>query len=145
MAQEILLQIARGKPVTHKMKHDVESFIWVFCYCVMRKLYVQCQRKDPAVQAAAAERKEFRKLFSEAFSQTNLRQIALQRVWASPALDFVQFGTVGSIIEQFMSQTLVNFFKALQVLVERTQGSSTVDLTHELLLEEINKAIASLA
>jgi hypothetical protein len=41
-----------------------------------------------------------------------------------------------------MSQTLVDFFKALQVLLCKT--SLTVDLTHELL-EEFNKAIVSLA
>ena len=144
MAQEILLQAAKGKTVTHKMKHDVESFIWVFCYCVMRNLYVQAsQHKDRAVQA---ERKSFRDIFSGAFSQAKLDEIALARVWASPALDFIRFERVGSIIEKFMSQTLVDFFEALQVLVDRTQGlSSTVDLTHELLLEEINKAITSLA
>jgi len=103
MAQEILLQAAKGKTVTHKMKHDVESFIWVFCYCVMRNLYVQasqqCQHRDPAVRA---EGKEFRQLFSEAFSQDPDR-IALVREWASPALEFVRFGKVGSIVKKFMS------------------------------------------
>jgi hypothetical protein len=144
MAQEILLQAAKGKTVTHKMKHDVESFIWVFCYCVMRNLYVQVSPdKDPAVRA---ERKEFRKLFSEAFSQTNPRQIALARAWISPALDFVRFEKVGSMTEKFMSQTLVDSFNALQRLVQITQGNMGQDLTHELLLqvEEINNAIASL-
>ena len=141
MAREILLQISDETAVTHKMKHDVESFIWVFCYCVMRNLYVQAsQHKDPAVRA---ERKEFRQLFSEAFSQ-NPRRIALVREWASPALRF-QTRMVRSIIEKFMSQALVDFFKALQRLVQITQADIGQDLTHELLLEEINKAIASLA
>ena len=120
MAQEILLQAAKGKTVTHKMKHDVESFIWVFCYCVMRNLYVQAsQHKDGAVQA---ERKSFRDIFSGAFSQAKLDEIALARVWASPALDFFQFERVGSIIEMFMSQTLLDVVAALQRLVQITRS-----------------------
>ena len=137
MAQEILLQTSKT-PVTHEVKHDVESFIWVFCYCIMRNLYVQVsQHKDAGVQA---ERKEFRKLFSEAFSQRNP---ALARGWTSPALRFPIVADE-SIIEKFMSQTLVDVVAALQRLVQITQANIGQDLTHELLLEQINKAIASL-
>lgn len=143
MAQEIVLQVSENRPVTHEVKHDVESFIWVFSYCVMRRLYLLAFRhKEPAVRA---QRKNFRKIFSGAFSQTSPDQIALARVWISPALHFPLNGTVASIIENLMNQTLIDVFEALRRLVQTAQADVENNLTHELLLEVVNKAIESLA
>ena len=47
MARRILLQEVERttEQVVHEATHDVESFVWVLSYCVMRNLYHRASRR----------------------------------------------------------------------------------------------------
>lgn len=109
----------------------------------MRSLYVRAfQLKAVAVRD---ERKAFQKVFAGAFGKTSPDDIALARVWISPALRFPINTAIANIIENLMSKTLVDVFEDLRNLVQTTQANLGNDLTHEHLLQVINRAIASLS
>lgn len=141
------LAILRNKgAIVHEPAHDVESFIWVFSYCVMRNLLIRYNASKDVPQEAKNQGKEFRKLFSAAFSQTTFKSIGVARSHSSPALIFPEDEDVDWIIESFMSKTLVNLFVGLRDLiwaVEKPSGGG-MQLTHDDLLKVVDEAIESL-
>jgi hypothetical protein len=139
MAMAILL----NEGVVHAAAHDVESFIWVFSYCVMRNLLIHAS-KHPQKEVKD-QCPEFRRLFTAAFAQTTFQNIEMARSQKSPALTFPKHGNVNSIIESFMSASLLNLFvgfRRLIYIVENPDGG--VQLTHDQLLEIVDQAIESL-
>ena len=137
------MAILRKKDVVHEAAHDVESFIWVFSYCVMRSLLI-CASKQPE-QEIKNQSREFRQLFSAAFAQTTFKKIESARSHKSPALTFPEDEDVNGIIESFMSKSLVDLFIDLRRIIyiaENPDGG--VQLTHDQLLDVVDKAIGSL-
>jgi len=129
--------------VVHEAAHDIQSFIWVFSYCIMRNLLI-CASKHPQ-QEVRDQRQEFRRLFSAAFAQTTFKNIVMARGSNSHALTFPKDKDIRGIIDSFMSKSLVNLFAGLQELiwaVEKPSGG--VQLTHDDLLKLVDKAIESL-
>jgi len=55
MSREILVP---QRPVVHQVAHDVESYIWVLSYCVMRNLQLRAVRRA-APQEVQANAKPF--------------------------------------------------------------------------------------
>jgi len=144
MALEILLHDNDNiGHVVHEAKHDVESFIWVLSYSVMRKL---CQTsKQSASREIQDQYSELRTRFRTAFSQVTSGAIASQRWSRCDALRFPVGRKVKDIIEEFMSPALVHLFEELQVLVHiSTAPQPASSLTHDDLLNTVNKAITSL-
>ncbi|KAF8966884.1 hypothetical protein BDZ97DRAFT_2057176 [Flammula alnicola] len=135
MARQILWGIINpGKRVVHEAKHDVESFIWVLSYCVMRNLYHRAA-KETAPKEVGDQCKAFRSLFRRAFSQTTVDDIANAR--HNP--------DVSAIIANFMSNALVTLFETLEDLVhEACRRLDPTPLTHDALLAAVNNAITSL-
>ncbi|KAF8971209.1 hypothetical protein BDZ97DRAFT_1346930 [Flammula alnicola] len=80
MARDILLQEVNSttEDAAHKLGHVIESFVWVFSYCVMRNL---CHRasEGSAPKEVRDECKEFRYLFHRAFGHVTAGGIANQR------------------------------------------------------------------
>jgi len=139
MAMDILLQ--RG--VVHEATHDVESFIWVFSYCVMRNILTRAF-EDPRSEVRE-QSTEFLEIFSSAFAQTAFEKITMVRHQRCDALRFPEDPDVNKIIDSFMSQSLFNLFLDIRELVyalEKPGGG--VPLTHEKLLLVVDKAIDSL-
>jgi hypothetical protein len=146
MARSILWQSAsnRAGRIVHEAAHDVESFIWVLSYSVMRNLYYRASQRSTSKEIRD-QRIAFRDLFSQAFGQTTPENIAGQRQSASSCLVFPESGRVDEIISGFMTGALISLFKGLQGLIHRaTDPFSPTSLTHDALLGVINNAIDSL-
>ncbi|KAF8072224.1 hypothetical protein FPV67DRAFT_1623110 [Lyophyllum atratum] len=143
MARELLIRTIYGKPV-HQAHHDVESFIWVLLYCVLRSLYRRASDKS-APQDASAQFPALKEIFSVAFGQTSASRIASERQSGSRGMEFPTDETVGAIVKNFMSAPLVNLFATLRYLVYKaTHPFLPTSLTHEDLLAPVDGAIALL-
>jgi hypothetical protein len=139
MAIAILL----NEGVVHEATHDVESFIWVFSYCVMGNLLIHASEHPE--QEVKDQCQEFRQLFTAAFAQTSFKKIERARGHRSPALTFPEDEDVNRIIDSFMSKSLVNLFldfRRMIYIADDPRGG--VQLTHDKLLELVDKAIESL-
>ena len=130
--------------IVHSATHDVESFIWVLSFCVMRNVQLRAINKT-APDDVHAECKAFRTIFRRAFGRETLDDIANERQSGSRALTFPADPKVGRIIANFMSSPLCGLFFDLQILVHAAQAPANPEiLTHDALLAVVDKAITSL-
>ncbi|KIM86984.1 hypothetical protein PILCRDRAFT_815428 [Piloderma croceum F 1598] len=77
MARRILLQdlqMTTGN-IVHEVSHDVESFIWVLSYCVMRNLYLRASQRS-APKEVRDQSHAIRYLLRQTFGQTITKAIA---------------------------------------------------------------------
>ncbi|PPQ83145.1 hypothetical protein CVT25_005388 [Psilocybe cyanescens] len=143
MARAILLQ-SDAKPVVHEAIHDVESFIWVLSYCVMRNLQLQAS-KQTTPQEVRAESKAFQSLFSRTFSKMTHKGIAAERHGFCQGFVFTTNKDVQKIIKHFMSQALVDLIKDVSELIyDAFHPFRPVLFDHNALLAVTDKAITSL-
>jgi hypothetical protein len=146
MAHRILLQEVEltTERVVHEAAHDVESFVWVLSYCVMRNLYHRAsQRSVP--KEVRDQCHAFRSLFRQAFGQTTAQAIASERQSRSYSLTFPRLHNVMEIIANFMSDALVALFTDLQGLIHHaTDPFNPIPLTRDALLAVVNQSLASL-
>jgi len=141
MAREVLT--SKGN-VVYEATHDLESFIWVLSYCVMRNLQTKAFSKD-ATEVVKVQRNELKKLFVGAFAQTNAKKILAARNSACAALIFPRDEDISEIIAAFMGEYLITLFRELEDLVwSISKPSNPGRLTHDDLLEVVDKAIRSL-
>ena len=146
MARRILLQEVERttERVVHEATHDVESFVWVLSYCVMRNLYHRASQRS-APQEVREQCHAFRSLLRQAFGQTTTMAIATERQSGSYGLTFPRFHYVNDIIANFMSDALVALFKDLQGLIHRAADPfNPIPLTHDALLAVVNQKLGSL-
>ena len=146
MAQRILLQSVSisAERTVHEAAHDVESFIWVLSYSVMRNLYHRASQRSTSKEVQD-ERVTFRNLFSQAFGQTTPWAIAAQRQSGSFCLVFPEDNGVNKIVSSFMTGALISLFKNLRGLIHyATDPFNPTPLTHVALLAVINNAVDSL-
>jgi len=132
MAQRILLQSVSisAERTVHEAAHDVESFIWVLSYSVMRNLFLQASKRS-ASKEVRDERVTFRNLFIQAFGQTTPENIAGQRQSGSSCLVFPDNRRVNKIVSSFMTGALISLFKSLRGLIHRaTDPFNPTPLTH---------------
>jgi hypothetical protein len=147
MAREIVRVLAEGDYIAHEEKHDIESFIWVLAYCIMRNILHRAS-KPHAPQSVKAQYDEFRKLFLESFGKTTCRSIFNVRHSNATTLEFPTFRIVDEIINNYMSEALITLFGDIQDLMQKAsvrRQSTAFHLTHERLLEIVDKGIASLS
>jgi hypothetical protein len=143
MARQILSQ-GGAERVVHEAAHDVESFIWVLSYCVMRNL---CHRasKTTAPKEIRNQCKALRVLFRKAFSQTTYRFISYERLYGSCVLTFPDVDDVKEITTKGMSGALIALFHDLQGLIYLSASPfKSNPLTHDSLLAVVNQRLASL-
>ena len=146
MARSILLQSVSNSAgrIVHEAAHDVESFIWVLSYSIMRNLHHRASKQSTSKEIRD-QRVTFRNLFSHAFGQTNPINIAERRQSGSFCLVFPGYSGVNEIISSFMSHALMSLFKGLRGLIHRaTDPFNPTPLTHDALLGVIDNAIISL-
>ena len=147
MTRRILLQdlqMTTGN-IVHEVSHDVESFIWVLSYCVMRNLYLRASQRS-APKEVRDQCHAFRYLLRQTFGQTITKAIALQRQSGSYGLTFPGDPEVNQIIMNFMSNALVSLFKDIEGLIYRAMDpfTNTNPLTHDALLSVICHRLESL-
>jgi hypothetical protein len=138
MARQILLQ---GGAVVHEAAHDVESFIWVLSYCVMRNLcYRASQSSAPEVRNQC---RVFRSLFREAFGRTTAKAIAHERHSMCYALIFIEDNDVNEVITKCMSEPLIALFHDLRGLMHRLDDPfNPTPLTHDSLLAVVDQRLS---
>ncbi|KAF8804954.1 hypothetical protein BYT27DRAFT_7258710 [Phlegmacium glaucopus] len=147
MSRRILLQAFIVNPirVVHEAGDDIESFIWVLSYSVMRNLYYRASDHS-ASKEVQDERIISRDAFNLAFAQTTPRAIAAQRQSGSECLIFPRYFALENIITSFMSNALKSLFGDLADLIHCVSfRSNSTPLTHcDALLTVVNKTIDSL-
>ena len=146
MARRILLQEVERttERVVHEATHDVESFVWVLSYCVMRNLYHRASQRS-APKEVRDQCHAFRSLLRQAFGQTTTMAIATERQSGSYALTFPTDDDVVEITTSFMSDTLVALFQDLRGLIHRAADPfNPTPLTHDSLLAVVNQQLALL-
>src|ERR1700683_390492 len=140
MARRILLQEVERttERVVHEATHDVESFVRVLSYCVMRNLYHRASQRS-APKEVRDQCHAFRYLLRQTFGQTITKAIALQRQSGSYGLTFPGDPEVNQIIMNFVSNALVSLFKDIEGLIYRAMDpfTNTNPLTHDALLSVI--------
>ena len=146
MAQHILLQEVEltTERVVHEATHDIESFVWVLSYCVMRNIYHRASQRS-APKEVRGQCHAFRSLLRQAFGQTTPKAIATERQSRSFSLTFPTDRDVIEIIASFMSDALVALFKDLRGLIHRAADPfNPTPLTHDALLAVVTQRLASL-
>jgi hypothetical protein len=148
MSRRILLQAIFVESdtirVVHEASDDVESFIWVLSYSVMRNLYGRASHRS-ASKEVKDQRSALRSTLNQAFGQTTSRNIANQRHSGAECLIFPKFFIVQNIIKSFMSDALKSLFDVLTELVHvQSSPRRPQALTHDALLTAVNRAIDSL-
>ena len=143
MARKILSPQGTQR-VVHQATHDVESFIWVLSFCVMRNVQLRAINKA-APADVHAQCKAFRTIFRRAFGRATPDDIANERHSGSRALTFPTDHKVDRIVASFMSSPLSELFFDLQILIHAAQAPvNPENLTHDALLVVVDKAIALL-
>ncbi|KAF8174888.1 hypothetical protein BJ912DRAFT_989460 [Pholiota molesta] len=145
MSRALLLQAENGVTrFVHGPNDDVESFIWVLSYCVMRNLHHQASHH--ALEDIRDQSASLQSVFREAFGQVTAWNLASHRHSNADALEFPITRAIDKIIEAFMSEALIDLFVDFQVLLadaHKPRPYST-PLTHDILLTKVGKAIAKL-
>lgn len=149
-AQFMARQMLRGatqaaERVVHEARHDVESFLWVLSYCVMRSLYHRASKKS-APKEVRGQCAAFRSLFRLTFGWQTPKAIAGARQSGSDGLIFPTDPDVRAIVANFMTEALVALFVALRILIHRAGDPlDPTPLTHDALLGAVNDTIALLS
>ncbi|TFY69861.1 hypothetical protein EVG20_g2966 [Dentipellis fragilis] len=142
MAWEVLCAIASGEEIERRPHHDVESFVWVLAYSVMR-LVATKMRKDTTVSSKALS--NFQKYFKDCFSPGSARTISAARLSLFPLT-----WTCESLYEDAtrqISQTLANLFEELSSTIYMSANpvpKHRIYMTHDKLLNLLDAAIEEL-
>jgi hypothetical protein len=124
----------------HEATHDVESFVWVLSYCVMRNIHHRASERSAPIEVRNQCR-AFRSLLRQAFGPTTPMAIATERQSRSSGLSFPTYRHVIETITSFMSDALIALFKDLRSLTHRTADPfNPTPLTHNALLGVVNQA-----
>lgn len=144
MARELLDPYQSIQPIVHEKKHDVESFIWVLSYCILRFINDHVL-KSAAKSEVQVEAPEFENLFNSAFGKSTRHSIATERQSGSPVFSFVYSPTFSEITKR-MSNALIKLLLTLRQMIHDASsfGASPIPLTHDALLAAVNTAIESL-
>lgn len=129
----------------HEVHHDLESFVWSFVYCIWRKLWESIEHHQDTSAEFQKEKRVFKKLHAQVFSQTEARMIALYRQSESFTITFVRDKGIQNIVKTFMTPTLIGLFNDFRGIVQRCHSYSNqgVPLTHDDFLKVVDKAIWS--
>ncbi len=147
MATEILESSAEG-PVTHASHHDLESFVWVLGYCVLRKMNRLADLVESKSIYATAQT-----LLERSFGKVNVIDILDQRIGVL-GLDWIHFKAPGWVdfVENNSSiplrDVMIRFSNQLhQRNVRPTSEDEVVQhnhLTHEAARQILANAIVRL-
>lgn len=143
MASELLEQEPTGS-VEHQVKHDMESFIWVLSYFVMRNIFDRASKSS--MQEVRSQCSNFRKIIRQAFGFTTKVDIAAARQSRSAILVFPKRLVINQIVSNFMTPGLINLFHSFETIVHHAHDpQSPTAITHSALLKVVDKAITLLS
>lgn len=147
MAVHVLDAIGIQPAIVQTSEHDVESFVWLLAYSVMRKLYGK---------AIGDERYIMGQKFLQSFGKSSVSEISSQRSARTP-LTWPKFVLLDDLVHREMSEVLRGLFLQLRAqLAERDTiralleigckrvGVKEIVLTHAWLRGFLLRAIAGL-
>ncbi|GJJ15501.1 hypothetical protein Clacol_009779 [Clathrus columnatus] len=136
MALELVSSISGGSQPIHRIYHDVESFIWVTYYGILRRIgYVGRNLTGEAISAGL--RNTSRNAFKKLFNHVDPKRIVRDRLLAVPSLVFDHQETLWPLpIQQFFGDMgdLVYIMRG-----RRTDGAQYGQITHKELLVVLDK------
>jgi hypothetical protein len=145
MAWELLQADTQLGPVKHEQKHDVESFIWVLSYCVMR--FLLNLKGNKAAAGMKSEFDELKDLFDLAFGQTTRDTIAAERSSHCRVFSFISNPKISGITTKYSSKPIAKLFSTLRTMIHAASPfmpPEPTPLTHEAVLAQVDTAIESL-
>lgn len=119
--------------LNHYARDDVESFLWVLCYALMRHAITHGTFENPMVEAGARER------FSRVFGCLSVEDVLCLRANLSP-MDL-------HIFDCGISPRMLDWMERLQVDLTQTKGYRPrygFDLTHDELVKKLDDGIMHL-
>lgn len=149
MSAEILEGIRTGAPLKHEIHHDLESFCWVFIYCIYRKLernLGQLRKKranglDIVDVLSAEEIEEENSAFTDAFGRTSFKDIVNAKFSMQPMRDLTE--TLGV----YLSDTIISVIHDLTRLVgdhTRFFKKERRYMTHDMLISKFDEGVTKL-
>jgi hypothetical protein len=129
MAIGILQAIVERKTIVHQVHHDLESFVWVMCYSINRRLVLDSNR------LSADERADLHKFFHGNFGRMDMDSIAVTRQALQPLRFPHRFP---NLLSEPMTSLYDSLYDHLQLSVLR---KDPVFLTHDVLLTEFDRII----
>ncbi|PPQ92803.1 hypothetical protein CVT25_004061 [Psilocybe cyanescens] len=139
-AQFMARDLLQYRTVHHGVRHDVESFIWVFSYCVMRNLYDRASKSQD--EAIRSQKDSFLQIYRNAFGQTTYREISERRNAECFTLEFPRDKDVAKIVAAFMSKPLISLVIKLGNIIHDGIGRRARNpINREAVLEAVKKTI----
>lgn len=153
MSAELLDSVSLGKPRKHEVYHDLESFVWVFAYCIHRRLastLPELQKKrgkeSKTADMSSEEEIEWRhelekKAFADAFGQSSVGNVYNNRIGILPIRGLL------SAMRNHLSASMVSILQDLAMLVQGhlyVMSNMRQYMTHAQLLNVFDAAISKL-
>ncbi|OCH84382.1 hypothetical protein OBBRIDRAFT_839738 [Obba rivulosa] len=145
MSQELLeymanAKLARGVIVpVQAPKHDIESFLWVLCYTILRRL---AETRDPNMEDTQSVAKD---LYSRFFGHVKLASLSAARTGQGP-FSMTKLPPIERALSVPMFQLLIrlrNMWTKAQVVDSESAGAP-FELTHQVVQAALDEAIARL-
>ncbi|KAH9942890.1 hypothetical protein B0H21DRAFT_810613 [Amylocystis lapponica] len=141
MALALLFAIKTNTTITHKVHHDLESFVWVFSYSIGMHFVSNGRDSMPEDR-----HRMFRNVFYDNFGQPTLPQILSARGNIFGSL------TVGQQFPELFSEPFAILLESLNVIIFRSLLQSRARpqfydqeaLTYDILSQLLDEAIAQL-
>lgn len=133
MAVEILEAIIRSSPIQHETRHDIESFIYVLAYGIVRRAVLRSRALDKNM------RDRLHAFFHSNFGRMKLDDISNSRRGRTPLL-------FGERFPDLVSQPMAKLMSRLEVWLLRTNPKleNPKPFTYTYFLSELDAAIAQL-
>lgn len=131
----------------HNETYDLESFIWVLCYSILRNLYERSLTSD--IPEVRNEHKNLEETFTTAFGKISASDIADARTSTSKALQFPALHDHQNIYKAFMSDALITCLRRFGDLIkygeffEQPPGATPV-MTYDTTVAILDNAISAL-
>ncbi|KAL0946160.1 hypothetical protein HGRIS_012423 [Hohenbuehelia grisea] len=144
-------------PNEHKVFHDLESFIWVFAYAVIRHLM-----SEPRFNSSTKTKKDIEEWFKQSFCRLTLSEVKIHRENLTP---FIIPDSVNKLVRnepRLLPESIRDFFQGMyetripENRPSRVVGANTERvarafgsnrnavrrLTHDLLLQDVDTTIS---
>lgn len=139
MAHELLEYMAFSRemqPPVHQAKHDIESFLWVLSYTILRHL------SESSDTTMLETKKSASNLFKHCFGHLQVATLASKRTGNSGPIHLM--AKFASIRQALSRPTVVLLENIEDMLMAAHRRNEPEELRHDAVLAALDDAIASL-
>jgi hypothetical protein len=131
MAFKLLDGILFNEDVVHETHHDIESFVWVLCYSICRRLLT-------SQSFTQVKKKAITSFFHNAFGRVDLSAVRNSRGVRAPL-------EIPRRFSEFLSPPMILLLKNLDEHIQHQHLTKTpIFVTHEMILVELDNTISAL-